>query len=177
MLSFAFPFAAAEPAQTKSQNHQTPLYEDHRGYEVLSLLLNKESEVWKNDEITINSRTAYGRDVASVKNECSNISSEFRGASADFDGRSKTKLLLRTDFSLKKPYKLVFARHTAAVNRYHSGTYYLAPVGFDERRTRAIAFVEYICGRLCGSSILHFFRKTEKGWEEAQDVRACGRIY
>jgi hypothetical protein len=177
MLSFAFPFAATERAQAKSQKPQTPVYEDRAGYEVLSLLLNKESEVWKNDEIRINPRTAYGDDVASVKNECSSIPSDFQSASADFDRRIKAKLLLRKDFSLKKPYELVFASHTADVNRYHSGTYYLAPVGFDEGRTRAITFVEYICGRLCGSSILHFFRKTEKGWEEAQDVRVCGRIY
>jgi len=65
--------------------------------------------------------------------------------------------------------------------RIRSGTYYVAAVGFDDKRTRAIAFVEYICGNLCGNSLFYFLRKSDKGWEETpevqREVQRCGRIY
>jgi hypothetical protein len=118
-------------------------------------------------------------------------SREFHGASEDFDNKTKTKQILQRRFSLTKNYDLAYTRLGVDLNqpetreearrRIRSGTYYVAAVGFDDKRTHAIAFVEYICGNLCGDSIFYFLRKSEKGWEEApevqREVRACGRIY
>jgi len=178
-------------AQTKNEKNRMAIYDDRDGYEVLSVLLNARSDVWKNETITIDPRTALGREVAEIKAECSGIPAEFQAASQDFDKKLQTRLLLRRGFTLRKNYEL---RHAGSImgpeqprneeeirKRIRSGTYYVAAVGFDDKRTRAIAFVEYICGNLCGNSLFYFLRKSDKGWEEApevqREVQRCGRIY
>jgi hypothetical protein len=167
------------------------VYEDREGYEVLSVLLNRLSVARKNDTIRIDPRTAEGKRVAEMKAQCLGNPEEFRGASEDFDEKVKTRLILRRGFSLTKQYELARVSRMAdpsqletreeARKRYHSGTYYVAAVGFDDKRTRAVAFVEYICGNLCGDSIFYYLRKSERGWEEAREVnrqvQSCGRIY
>jgi hypothetical protein len=167
------------------------VYDDRDGYEVLSVLLNRLSVVRKNDTIRIDPRTAAGESVAEIKAQCSGIPVEFHGASEDFDKKLNTRQIRRRRFSLKKSYELGHASAMADLNqpetreqarkRIRSGTYYVAAVGFDDKRTHAIAFVEYICGNLCGDSIFYYLRKTENGWQEApevqREVRACGRIY
>ena len=183
--------AASTRSQTREHPVQVPAYEDRDGYEVLSVLLASLSVVRKNDMIKIDPRTSSGRGVEEIKAHCSGIPEEFQGASGDFDKRAKTKLTLRKEFTFAKPYELAYAtvKHheddseskQEARDRIRSGTYYVAAVGFNENRTRAIAFVEYICGNLCGDSIFYFLRKSEKGWEEAPEIRrqvkTCGRIY
>ena len=183
-------------AQTKHQKTQPPLYEDRDGYEVLSVLLNTGIDIWKNETVRIHPLTPSGKYLAEIKAQCSVIPAEFQTASEDFDKQIRTRFLLRQRFSLKKTYQL--AAPVAASpptdedkalskaefgrlirERIRSGTYYVAAVGFDDKRTRAVAFVEYICGNLCGDSMFYFLRKSEKGWEEARDVKVtdCGRIY
>jgi hypothetical protein len=187
----AFLITACVGAQTKSQKQKLPAYDDRDGYEVLSVILNRLSVVRKNETIRISPATSAGLVVADIKAQCSGIPEEFHGASEDFDNKTKTKQILRRRFSLTKNYDLAYARLGVDLNqpetreearrRIRSGTYYVAAVGFDDKRTHAIAFVEYICGNLCGDSIFYFLRKSEKGWEEApevqREVRACGRIY
>ena len=177
-------------AQTKSQKQKLSVYDDRDGYEVLSVLLNRLSVTNKNETIRISPATSAGQVVAKIKAQCSGIPDEFQGASEDFDTRTKTKQILRRQFSLTKNYELARASdmndllpetREQARKRIRSGTYYVAAVGFNDTRTRAVTFVEYICGSLCGDSIFYFLRKTEKGWEEAPEVqrqvKACGRIY
>jgi hypothetical protein len=182
---------ASTHAQPKHLKNKLATYDDHDGYEVLSVLLNAQSDKWKNETITIGPRTALGRAVAEIKAECSGIPAEFQAASEDFDRKVQTRLLLRKGFSLRKNYELGYASSAIAAEqprnkeeirkRIRSGTYYVAAVGFDDKRTRAIAFVEYICGSLCGNSLFYYLRKSEKGWEEAREVQrevqTCGRIY
>ncbi len=177
--------------QAKRHKEQMPIYDDGDGYKVLSVVLNARSEKWKNETIKIDSRTAPPRSVVEIKAQCSGIPPEFQSASEDFDKKVKTRLLLRKRFTLRKKYELVFTSATAGINqpenkeearkRIRSGTYYVTAVGFDEKRTRAIAFVEYICGSLCGNSLFYYLRESADGWEEAQDVppkvQSCGQIY
>jgi len=190
LLCSLFP-ASSTHAQTKSQKNQMAVYDDRDGYEVLSVLLNRLSEVRKNDIIRIAPLTSAGEYVAEIKAHCAGIPEEFHAASGDFDGKAKTRLRLTRGFSLTKNYELARGRavnelvqaetREEAQKRIRSGTYHVAAVGFDDKRTRAIAFVEYICGSLCGASIFYYLRKTEKGWEEAPEVgpkvQSCGRIY
>jgi hypothetical protein len=177
--------------QTKIKEDHPPSYQDRDGYEVLSVLLNAQGVARKNDTIRIDALTASGERVAEIKAQCSGIPAEFVSASEDFEKKMKTRLLLQREFSLAKNYELARVSDMAGVSqpdvkaearkRSPAGTYYLAAVGFDEKRTRAVAFVEYICGNLCGESIFYFLRKSEKGWVQApeaqREVHSCGRIY
>ena len=176
-----FLFAGEVHPQKKIQKRPPPVYEDHDGYEVLSVVLNARSLKWKNETVRIDPRTAPSKSVAEIKAQCSGIPTEFQSASEDFDKNVKTRLLPRKEFSLNKKYNLGYASPSVAGQSPRSGTYYVAAVGFNDTKTRAIAFVEYICGSLCGNSMFYFLRKSEKGWQEAQEVqrevRACGRIY
>ena len=182
---------AGTQGQTKNQKKQMPIYEDHDGYEVLSVLLNRLSVVQKNETVKIGPRTVPPRDVAEIKARCSGIPPEFQSASEDFEKVVQTRFRLRKMFALKKNYELAYPSAMAdmghletkeeAHKRIRSGTYYVAAVGFDEKRTRAIAFVQYICGNLCGNSLFYYLRKSEKGWKEAPEVppkvQSCGEIY
>ncbi|HXR33850.1 MAG TPA: hypothetical protein VN830_09090 [Verrucomicrobiae bacterium] len=182
---------AGAHGQTKNQKKQMPVYEDRDGYEVLSVLLNRLSVVQKNETVRIDPRTASPGNVAEIKEKCSGIPPEFRSAWEDFDKKVQTRSVLRRDFTLAKNYELVYPSAVAVPDhretreegykRIRSGTYYVAPVGFDDKRTRAVAFVEYICGNPCGESLFYYLRKTEKGWEEASEVppkvQSCGEIY
>jgi hypothetical protein len=184
------PFAANGSAQTKKRE-AARVYEDRDGYEVLSVLLNALSVTRKNETVRIDPRMASGKGVAEIKAQCSGIPAEFQAASEDFDKKVETRFLLRRGFSLAKSYALLHARvktdatwaetQEEARKRFGSGIYHVAAVGFDDKRTRAIAFVEYICGNLCGDSIFYFLRKSEKGWVQApevqREVHSCGRIY
>lgn len=177
-------------SQTKSQTTRRT-YEDADGYEVLSVLLNRLSDGRRNDAIRIDFRTARGTVVAEIKAQCSGVPDDFRSAWNDFDKKLEPRLVWRRNFSLAKRYELAYAKPSPlpgepeskeqAHNRIRSGTYYLAPVGFNESRTHAVAFVEYLCGNLCGDSIFYFLRRSDKGWQEAPEVQrrvqSCGRIY
>jgi len=177
--------------QARNQKSRMPVYQDHDGYEVLSVLLNRLSVAWKNETIRIGPQTSSGKGVAGIKAQCVGIPAEFQAASQDFDKKAQTRFLLRRGFSLRKKYELGYASPRIAADqprskeedrkRIRSGTYYLAAVGFDEKRTRAVAFVEYICGSLCGDSLFYYLRKSEKGWEEDREVprkiQSCGQIY
>jgi hypothetical protein len=177
--------------QTNNQKKQLPIYEDRDGYEVLSILLNRLSVVHKNETVRIDPRTASPGAVAKIKADCSGIPPEFQSASEDSDKKIQTRFLLRRDFILTKKYELVYPSAVAVTNhretkeegykRIRSGAYYVAAVGFDEKKTRAIAFVEYICGNPCGESLFYYLRKSAKGWEEATEVppkvQSCGEIY
>jgi len=177
--------------QTKNQKKPMPIYDDRNGYEVLSVILNRLSVVQKNETVKIDPRTASPENVAAIKAKCSGIPSEFQGAWEDFDKKAQTRFLLRRDFTLAMKYELVYPSPMAVANhretreevykRVRSGTYFVAAVGFDEKRTRAVALVEYICGNPCGDSLFYYLRKSSKGWEEASEVppkvRSCGEIY
>lgn len=178
-------------AQPKAQNSRLPAYEDTEGYAVLSAILNRLVVARRNETTRIGPRSPLAKYVSPIKMQCSGVPEEFQSAWQDFDHQLSTRFMLQRRFSLSKSYELSYSPHLAASEkaetrgearkRIRSGTYYVAPVGFDERRTRAVAFVEYICGSLCGDSIFYFLRKSNKGWEEAPEVQrqlqSCGRIY
>jgi len=178
-------------AQAKKQKSPLPAYDDPDGYAVLSALLNTLSVDWKNETVRIGPRTSPESNVAEIKSQCSGIPEEFQGAWVDFDTKQKSRYALQRKFSLTKTYELGYAtkptgpphRETREETRKRisSGIYYVAPVGFDAKRTRAVAFVEYICGSPCGDSMFYFLWKSGKGWQEALDIRkqvqSCGRIY
>lgn len=52
--------------------------------------------------------------------------------------------------------------------RYPSagGFYSFSAIGFNHRRTRAIVWMSYACGELCGTGTYHFFEKTSDTWRE-----------
>jgi hypothetical protein len=52
--------------------------------------------------------------------------------------------------------------------RYPSagGFYSFSAIGFNHQRTRAIVWMNYACGGLCGTGTYHFFEKTGDAWRE-----------
>ncbi len=183
---YSFLLVPTEHRQIKVQRGQPPLYEDRDGYEVLSLVLDDLSDQWKDKSLAICPLTTSAKDA--FKAECPKIPEEFQGASEDFDSKVG-KARLKNEFSLKKNYRLVAPLHASSTTKEQAdskvknqarapyGTYYVAAVGFDAKRTHAVAFVEYFCGNLCGNSTFYFLRKSGSGWLEAKEVPKCGRIY
>ncbi len=157
--------------QPKAQNSRLPAYEDTEGYAVRSAILNRLVVARRNETTRIGRRSPLAKYVSPIKTQCSGVPEEFQSAWQDFDHQLSTRFMFQRRFSLSKSYELSYSPHLAASEkaetrgeaRIRSGAYYVAPVGFDERRTRAVAFVEYICGSLCGDSIFYFLRKSAKG--------------
>ena len=67
------------------------------------------------------------------------------------------------------PYKLVTAREIFALGLASgSGGYFqMSAVGFDGAGTRAMVYMGYQCGGLCGGGNLHLLEKVNGGWREA----------
>jgi len=171
-------FVPASGAQTQSKkDRHIPPYADADGYQVLSSVIDSRTEKL-NGSVSIFHQTVSGDALLQVGAECSSrFPREFQSALEDFDKKTKTKLLLQQQFSIRKEYKLV---ETPVGVR--TGIYSLSAVGFDENKTRAIVLVQYLV-RPPGSVILggdmtfYLLRRTEAGWQTASDVPKCGQIY
>lgn len=61
---------------------------------------------------------------------------------------------------------------TVFSEQYHAyGFYSFSPVGFNGRKTRAVVWMMFLCGGLCGHGTYHFFEKRDGRWHEVS-VRA-----
>lgn len=162
-------------------------YDDAEGYAVLSMLVGSASQETHAPVIRINMVTH----VESVSGshsleECMKVPEEFREAANDYERRAGTALVLKKKFALRMPYDLAGETRitgtgvrqqpgtgTDSSQKISSGTLYLSPVGFDANHTHAIAYVNYLCGNLCGWGGYHLLVKNAGRWEEAKDVNAC----
>lgn len=172
------------------QNHipvNAGVYEDAEGYAVLSMLLASASQETHAAVIRINMVT-HVESVSGAHSleDCMKVPEEFREAANDYEQRARTALVLRKKFTLRTPYDLAGETRITGTGvrqqpgtgtdnsqKVSNGTFYLSPVGFDASHTHAIAYVNYLCGNLCGWGGYHLLVKNAGRWEEAKDVNGC----
>jgi hypothetical protein len=181
-------------AHERIQNHipaNAGVYEEAEGYAVLSMLLGGASDETHEAVIHINMVT-YVESVNGTHSleDCVKIPEEFREAANDYERKAQTPHVLRKKFAIKTPYDLAgespivggehrrpsTARKDTA-EKISNGAFYLSPVGFDTNHTHAIAYMNYICGNLCGWGAYHLLVKNSDRWEEAKDVSGCSWHY
>jgi len=178
MLFCLWTFSPASHAQTKAKRNQSPPYRDTDGYQVLSSVIDSITQKMKGASVSILHQTISAADFADIRAECSSrFPGEFQGALEDFDKKAKAKLLLQRQFSIHKEYKLVETTVGA-----RAGIYSVSAVGFDEKKTRAVAVVRYLVRSLRspivgGDKLFYLLRRTETGWQQTPDIPNCGHIY
>jgi len=151
---------------------------------VLSSIINSRTEKLKSGFVSVYHETVSDKDSRNVRVQCSiSFPREFQGALEDFDKKTKTKFLLQREFSIRPEYRFVETMvGVRDSTKGLPGIYSFSAVGFDENKTHAIVLVQYLVRSatsivLGGDTIFYFLRKTESGWQQAADIRGCGRIY
>jgi hypothetical protein len=178
LLFFLCTSSPASDSQTNPKAKPIAPYGDSDGYEVLSSVIDSMTEKTKSTSVSIFHQTISAADFKEIRTECtSRFPADFKGALEDLDKKAKTKLLLQKQFSIHKEYKLV---QTAVGTR--AGIYSVSAVGFDEKKTRAIAVIQYLVRPhqspiLGGGKTFYLLRRTETGWQQAPYIPACGHIY
>jgi len=171
-------FPPTSAAQTKQKKNQPLTYTDADGYQVLSAVIDTRTAKLKTEPVFIFHQTVSEGTLTELRTQCSSrIPGEFQSALQDFDKKAKTKLLLQPQFSIRKEYKFV-----QTMVGVQTGIYSVSAVGFDENKTRAIVWVQYLVRPpgsviLGGDKMLYLLRRTETGWQRDTDASKCGQIY
>jgi hypothetical protein len=97
----------------------------------------------------------------------------------DFAAKDRTAKILGKNIPLTAAYEIVpqsaitsLFKHeqgwTTFAERYPlvNGYYTFSPVGFNPQRTRALVWMTYACGGLCGYARYHFLEKSRGRWRE-----------
>jgi hypothetical protein len=155
------PRATSWPQENAKKSVVSNVYEDRDGYELLSLVLNKEAQKSKQKELSIYSKTV---EISVSLVLCNTIPDEFQSAADDLATKSNPKQRFKRLFSLSQPYQLT--------PLYGATDYGISAVGFDLPRTHAVASVVRGCGSMCSDGSTYLFRKTQKGWQVVGQV--CG---
>jgi hypothetical protein len=99
----------------------------------------------------------------------------------DFAVKYRTSMSLTKSIPLAGPYVLVSEETLRMIfkngNEWYTfteryphahGAYCLSPVGFDERKTRAMVWMQFICGERCYFGTYHFLIKGGGKWREVK---------
>jgi hypothetical protein len=171
-------------AQTKPRKNQPISYSDADGYQVLSSIIDTETEKLKSGSVSIFHQTVSEEAFREVRVQCSaRFPREFQSALEDFDKKAKTRFLLKQQLSIHKGYRFVETGvGVQDSTKSLPGIYSFSAVGFDENKTHAIVLVQYLVRPpgsvvLGGSSVFRLLRRTETSWQQAADIQECGRIY
>jgi hypothetical protein len=185
IICFLSPATAQQ--RNASSKDRLGLYDDPVGYDLLSIILEKETRQSSDQLVRIYRRTDSKLLVWLERHA---VPKEFLGAAEDLKHRAKGRERFREQrFSLSHRYKLVdydgppepanyvpLADGTVPPpseadldNKISSGVLSVSAVGFDQTKTHAIASVDFVCGTLCGGGRFYFLEKQETGWQ-AKDV-------
>lgn len=181
VTSFLLP-AATQQEDAPAKNSPT-YYDDPVGYEILSIILEKQTKKSPDQLIRIY-RFTDSKMLVSLEHK--SVPKEFLGALDDLKQIATNRVPFRDQgFSLTHRYKLVdydgppqpatyvpLAHGTVPPpseaeldNKISSGVLSLSAVGFDHTRTHAIAYVDFVCGMLCGGGRFYLLKKQETGWQ------------
>ena len=148
-----------------SPKNKLEAYTDSEGYAVLSQLLDSDAKGWKNTVIRLDGLTVSRTEMAHESlRRCTELAGEFQAAAKDFEGKTQQRFALRKMFTTKIHYTLLKEKK-ALPDGISGGVYYVSPVGFDQDKTHGIAFVDYVCGGLCGAGSFNLLVKGAGGWE------------
>jgi len=151
-------------------------YDDADAYEIYGLLLpHEESYGFAKDALMIQENT-FPEDISGACLRQADAK-RFRGAIAGYNRIYKKKLLLKPEFQIAKPYRIVGAKLISALPDHPQGAVSyvrMSPVGFNREKTQAIVFMESSCGGLCGSWRFHFLEKVHGKWNEVSLATCVG---
>ena len=162
-------------------------YEDSDGYSVLTELLVKKGEGWRNTTIRVSALTTQ-EDANSTTSfeKCTKVPDEFIDAANNFREITKNSYILEDRFGADAPVQLVDRPGSDQSNSKNpprtrkgieqmisGGTYFVSPVGFDRSKTHAIVRINYICGGTCGGGEYHLLEKSDDGWKEVKPKSFC----
>jgi hypothetical protein len=171
----AFCIMQADPAASKQ-----PVYSDSEGYAVLSQLIDQTVSKSKTSAIDIAFVTAPPGEFLQAE-DCLKVADDFQSAAKDFHERNKSRLRLANEFSLKVKYKLTEKADVQSPPPAAPGEqqlegkfvarffFVVSAVGFDQTKTRAIAY----CGEMCGGGAYHLLVKGKQGWKEIPESPKC----
>lgn len=149
-------------------------YEDSDAYQIYSLLLPREEAYGFAEDILMIQENAVAPDITGACVRPADAD-RFRAAIADYNRVREKTWRLQRRFQIPKIYITVgngvisaLPDHPPSVVSYVR----MSPVGFNRDKTQAVVFMESSCGRLCGSSRLHFLEKVRGKWKDA-DVSTC----
>ena len=149
-------------------------YDNADAYQIYSLLLPHEESYGFAEEALMIQENTVAQDISGACLRPADAN-RFRSAIAGYNRVYKRKWLLRRQFQIAKPYRIVAAKVISALpDRPQSAVSYvsLSPVGFNREKTQAIVFVKSSCGGLCGSWRFHFLEKIHGKWKEVP-VATC----
>ena len=129
-----------------------PTYHDPEGYKVLSLMLDKEAETWKEHNLDVMNLRINNR--STVVFECSSVPEEFRAAAEELAKIPDRHFRFARKFTLDYPYSL-----------NEGAEIMITAVGFDAARTHAVADISRGCGGMCSGGHTYLFRKSNQAWE------------
>lgn len=179
--------AQQKPASSKTSSKEE--YRDAEAYEIYSALLKAHSD----SPFVIEAKTLFS-DEAAPNNLGVKGDSHFRDlwgtVLEDFAVKYRTPMSLIKSIPLTAPYILVSEETISAIFRngndwstfrerypHAHGIYNFSPVGFDERKTRAMVWMQFTCGERCFLGTYHFFRKSGGKWREVKveaQIRVLG---
>lgn len=161
---------------TAQESQATQPYDDADAYEIYGMLLpHEESYDFAKDALMIQENTV-SEDIsgACLRQIDAN---RFKGAIAGYSRIYKKKWLLKPQFQIVKPYRIVGAKVISALPDHPQSTVSyvrMSPVGFNREKTQAIVFMESSCGGLCGSWRFHFLQKVHGKWNEVSVATCVG---
>jgi hypothetical protein len=185
-ISFFSLFASACAfciSQTSTVAGKLLTYDDPEGYAVLSQLIDK-AVPSKTLEIDISATTSRGEYVGTTE-ACLKVPDDFSSALEDFRKKNRSTMRLADGFSLKSKYALKDKPDVVTPPRsipdgqqldekFVPRTFFtVSAVGFDESKTRAVAYVGAYCGVMCAGGAYYLLMKGKDGWKEIPDSPKC----
>jgi hypothetical protein len=173
---------------TPSSEGGLSFYDDRLGYDLLSIILETEMKDSPDKLIRIK-RFTDSRLIVVLEQRP--VPKEFLSAAEDLKRRAKVQQRFREQrFSLTHRYKLVDYDGPPEPSRYipladgtlpppseadldnkiSSGVLSVSAVGYDETKTHAVAYVDFVCGMLCGGGRYYLLEKHEAGWRVTNTV-------
>jgi len=141
--------SVGSPAQT---------YRDPEGYQLLSMMLEREAKDWEAHNLQVKNLQVYSRNSHAFP--CRSIPEEFRAAADDLEKIPVGHFRFSRKFMLRYRYTLSDAADIE-----------ITAVGFDSSRTHAVAYITRGCGSMCSGGFTYLFRKNNQSWEIAS--RLC----
>jgi hypothetical protein len=172
------PILSAQQKTANTKTRSTEDYTDAEAYKIYSALL----EAGTDSQFVIEAKT-FSFEKATPYNLGIKGNSHFRKlwgpVLSNFAAKERKPMSLTESIPLTASYVLVSEETLSSIfkagngwdtfsERYpHAhGVYSFSPVGFDQRKTRAMVWMDFACGLLCGYGTYHFLEKSEGKWRE-----------
>jgi hypothetical protein len=158
--------------RTTTELKLTPA-EERDSYEIYSLLLKAESPARENWIISQETTTFPGESSKLCLDPTEDQKPRYTPVIDDYLKRNQKQLTLVRKFDLHS--YVLLGRDTGSKRPHFDDPtlFYLSAVGFNSDHTRALVYVGYVCGSLCGSGLYHFMVKKNGQWQQDFDYHGA----